>query len=78
VVKKFTFAAELVDGADFICIRELTAVFILGPSRKKRRRKYSLRYLYLYPGKIERIIHLAYRFASQSRKKVTMVDKANI
>ncbi|MBP9017568.1 3-isopropylmalate dehydrogenase [Porphyromonadaceae sp. NP-X] len=79
LVKKSPLRAELVDGADFICIRELTGGIYFGRPQGRSEDGNTAYDTCIYTREeIERIIHLAYRFASQRRKKVTMVDKANI
>ncbi|MBP7152329.1 MAG: 3-isopropylmalate dehydrogenase [Paludibacteraceae bacterium] len=79
LVEKSPLRAELVDGADFICIRELTGGIYFGRPQGRSEDGNTAYDTCIYTREeIERIIHLAYRFASQRRKKVTMVDKANI
>jgi 3-isopropylmalate dehydrogenase len=79
LVEKSPLRAELVDGADFMCIRELTGGIYFGRPQGRSEDGSTAYDTCIYTREeIERIVHLAYRFAAQRRKKVTMVDKANI
>lgn len=69
---------EKVEGVDFIILRELTGGIYFGD--KARQPDNSQAYdvcLYTRP-EIERIAHLAFEYAKGRRKKVTLVDKANV
>ena len=72
---------EVVAGVDFIIVRELTGGLYFGrPSRRwetpsGRRAVDTLRYS---DREIERVLRLAFDMASQRRKLVTLVHKANV
>ena len=65
-------------GADFVCIRELTGGIYFG--EKGRRDNGNTAYdTNIYTREeVERILKLAYEFAGRRRKKLTVVDKANV
>ncbi len=67
---------ELVEGADFICIRELTGGMYFGEKYQDNDRAYDTN-AYTRP-EIERILHTAYAYARRRRKHLTVVDKANV
>lgn len=69
---------ELVDGADFLCVRELTGGMYFG--EKGRKDEGNTAYdtcIYSRP-EVERILHLAFDYAMRRRKHLTIVDKANV
>lgn len=67
---------ELVEGADFICIRELTGGMYFGEKYQDNDRAYDTN---AYTrSEIERILHTAYAYARRRRKHLTVVDKANV
>lgn len=71
--------ADLVEGADFMCIRELTGGLYFGRPQGRSEDGNTAYDTCIYTREeIERIIHLAYTYARQRRKKVTVVDKANV
>jgi 3-isopropylmalate dehydrogenase len=68
-----------VDGADFMCIRELTGGMYFGRPQGRSEDGNTAYDTCVYTREeVERILHLAYNFAGQRRKKVTVVDKANV
>ncbi len=79
LIHKSPLRAELVDGADFMCIRELTGGMYFGRPQGRSEDGNTAYDTCVYTREeIERILHLAYKFAGQRRKKVTVVDKANV
>jgi len=71
--------ADLVEGADFICIRELTGGIYFGrPQGRSEDGSTAYDTCVYTTEEIERIVRLAYDFAGRRRKKVTIVDKANV
>ncbi len=71
LLHKSPLRAELIEGADFMCIRELTGGMYFGEKYEDNDRAYTRE-------EIERIVRLAYQYAQKRRKKVTVVDKANV
>lgn len=67
---------ELVRGADFVCIRELTGGMYFG--KKHEGDDYAYDTDKYTRGEIERILKVAYEYAARRRKHLTVVDKANV
>ena len=67
---------ELVRGADFICIRELTGGMYFGEKFESDDRAYDTND-YSRP-EIERILRVAYEYALKRKRHLTVVDKANV
>ncbi len=67
---------ELIEGADFICIRELTGGMYFGEKYQDDEKAYDTNY-YTRP-EVERILRVAYDYARKRNKHVTVVDKANV
>lgn len=76
LIHKSPLKDELVRGADFICIRELTGGMYFGEKYQDNNRAYDTN---AYTrNEIERILHVAYGYARRRRKHLTVVDKANV
>ena len=67
---------ELVRGADFVCIRELTGGMYFGEKHEGDDYAYDTN-RYSRP-EIERILRVGYEYAARRRKHLTVVDKANV
>ena len=67
---------ELVRGADFICIRELTGGMYFG--EKKEGDDFAYDTNAYSRAEVERILKVAYAYAERRRKHLTVVDKANV
>ncbi|MFV0471969.1 MAG: 3-isopropylmalate dehydrogenase [Paludibacteraceae bacterium] len=79
LLHKSPLRAELVEGTDFMCIRELTGGMYFGRPQGRSEDGNTAYDTCVYTREeVERILHLAYKFAGQRRKKVTIVDKANV
>lgn len=79
LIHKSPLRADLVEGADFICIRELTGGMYFGKPQGRSEDGDTAYDTCVYTREeIERILHLAYKFAGQRRKRLTVVDKANV
>ena len=79
LVNKSPLRTDLIDGADFMCIRELTGGMYFGrPQGRSEDGKTAYDTCVYSTYEIERIVRLAYEFAIKRRKKVTVVDKANV
>ncbi|MBQ7180018.1 MAG: 3-isopropylmalate dehydrogenase [Bacteroidaceae bacterium] len=76
LIHKSPLKDELVRGADFICIRELTGGMYFGEKREGTDEAWDTNY-YSRP-EVERILRVAYQYARQRRRHVTVVDKANV
>ena len=67
---------ELVEGADFVCICELTGGMYFGEKLEGDDRAYDTN---AYTrAEVERILRVAYEYARRRRKHLTVVDKANV
>lgn len=70
---------ELIEGADFICIRELTGGIYFGQPRGRSEDGQNAFDTCLYSkAEIFRICKLAFEYARNRRGKLTVVDKANV
>ena len=67
---------ELVDGADFVCIRELTGGMYFGEKYQDNDKAYDTNY-YTRP-EIERILRVGFDYARRRHNHLTVVDKANV
>ena len=67
---------ELVRGADFICIRELTGGMYFGEKYQDDEKAYDTNYY--TRGEIERILKVGYEYARRRSRHLTVVDKANV
>jgi 3-isopropylmalate dehydrogenase len=76
LVHKSPLRAELVDGANFVCIRELTGGMYFGEKYEDDEKAYDTNF-YSRP-EIERILHVAYKYALQRNRHLTVIDKANV
>ncbi|WP_288318106.1 3-isopropylmalate dehydrogenase [Xylanibacter caecicola] len=68
--------AELVENADFICIRELTGGMYFGEKYQDDDKAYDTN-MYTRT-EIERILKVAFEYAMKRRRHLTVVDKANV
>jgi 3-isopropylmalate dehydrogenase len=70
---------EIVAGTDIIMIRELTGGIYFGKPRGRSEDGLTAYDTCTYSRyEIERVVHLGCRYAMQRRKKVTVIDKANV
>ena len=76
LVHKSPLKEELVKGADFICIRELTGGMYFGEKYQDNDKAYDTNY-YTRP-EIERILKVGFEYAMKRNRHLTVVDKANV
>ena len=76
LLHKSPLRAELVDGADFMCIRELTGGMYFGQKYQDNEKAYDTNYY--TRAEIERILQVGFEYALKRRKHLTVVDKANV
>lgn len=70
---------EVVDGADFLCVRELTSGMYFGePQGRDEANTYAVDTCKYTREEIERIVRLAFELAGKRRGHLTVVDKANV
>ena len=75
LVHKSPLKSELVDGADFVCIRELTGGMYFGEKYQDNDKAYDTNY-YTRP-EVERILKVGFEYARKRNHHLTVVDKAN-
>ena len=78
LVDKSPLKKELVDGADFLCIRELTGGMYFGEKGRKDNGDTAYDTCIYSRFEVERILRLAFEYAGRRRKHLTVVDKANV
>jgi 3-isopropylmalate dehydrogenase len=79
LIHKSPLRADLVENADFMCIRELTGGIYFGRPQGRSEDGTTAYDTCVYTvEEIERIVRLAYDYALKRRKKLTVVDKANV
>lgn len=67
---------ELIKGADFVCIRELTGGMYFGEKYEDDEKAYDTNY---YTRKeVERILRVGYDYARKRHHHLTVIDKANV
>lgn len=76
LIHKSPLKDDLVRGADFVCIRELTGGMYFG--EKKEGDDYAYDTNAYSREEVERILKVAYAYAQRRRKHLTVVDKANV
>lgn len=79
LIHKSPLKEDRIKGADFVCIRELTGGIYFGrPQGRSEDGNTAYDSCVYTREEIERILHLAYQYAMNRNKKVTVVDKANV
>ncbi|MGI6242361.1 MAG: 3-isopropylmalate dehydrogenase [Prevotella sp.] len=76
LLHKSPLKEELIKGADFVVIRELTGGMYFGEKYQDNDKAYDTD-IYYRP-EIERILKVAFDFAMKRNKHLTVVDKANV
>lgn len=67
---------EIIKGADFVCVRELTGGMYFG--EKFEGSDYAFDTNVYRREEVERILHAGYKLAMERKKHLTVVDKANV
>lgn len=78
LLHKSPLRRELIENADFVCIRELTGGIYFGEKGRNEARDKAWDVCEYTKPEVERIIRLAYQYAMQRNKKLCIVDKANV
>jgi 3-isopropylmalate dehydrogenase len=76
LIHKSPLREDLVKGADFICIRELTGGMYFGEKYQDNDKAFDTNY-YTRP-EIERILKVGFEYARRRNRHLTVVDKANV
>ncbi|WLD93682.1 3-isopropylmalate dehydrogenase [Alkalihalobacillus sp. AL-G] len=71
---------NVVQGVDFVIVRELTGGLYFGKPSERRgeNKEVAVDTLHYERSEIEKVVHKAFQLASNRRKKLTSVDKANV
>src|SRR5688500_15657128 len=67
-----------IEGVDFIIFRELTGGIYFGKKEINAEGNRAIDECVYHTEEIERIAHLAFQYAQKRRKKLSLVDKANV
>lgn len=78
LLHKSPLRRELVEGANFVAIRELTGGIYFGEKGRKDNGNTAFDTCTYTRAEVERILKLGYEFALKRNKKLTVVDKANV
>lgn len=78
LLHKSPLRKDLVEGANFMCIRELTGGIYFGEKGRKDNGDTAFDNCVYTRIEIERILTLGFEYAMKRRKKLTIVDKANV
>lgn len=79
LLHKSPLRRDLVEGCEFMCIRELTGGIYFGEKGRRDGGDTAFDTCVYTRVEVERILKLAYEFATKTeRKKLTVVDKANV
>jgi 3-isopropylmalate dehydrogenase len=70
--------AKNIDGVDFVIFRELTGGIYFGKKEMNEQEQKAVDECVYSREEIERISHLAFQTAQKRKKKLTLVDKANV
>ena len=79
LIDKSPLRRDLVEGTDLMCIRELTGGLYFGRPQGRSENGETAYDTCVYSRmEIERIVRLAFQYAMKRRRKLTVVDKANV
>lgn len=78
LIHKSPLKAELIEGADFVVIRELTGGIYFGTRGRSEDLTMAFDTMTYTKPELERIINLAFDYARKRSGKLTLVDKANV
>ena len=78
LIHKSPLKTELVDGADFVCIRELTGGIYFGERGRTDNGTRAFDTCVYTKEEVIRVVKMGFEFAGKRRKKLCVVDKANV
>lgn len=78
LIHKSPLRRDLVEGADFVVIRELTGGIYFGERGRSEDLNKAFDTMVYTRAEVRRILALAFEYASKRNKKLTVVDKANV
>jgi 3-isopropylmalate dehydrogenase len=78
LIHKSPLKTELVDGADFVCIRELTGGIYFGERGRTDNGTRAFDTCVYTKDEVIRVVKMGFEFAGKRKKKLCVVDKANV
>ncbi len=78
LIHKSPLRKDLVEGADFVVIRELTGGIYFGEKGRSEDLTRAFDTCVYNKYEVERILELAFEYAAKRNKRLTVVDKANV
>ncbi|MEN8155849.1 MAG: 3-isopropylmalate dehydrogenase [Bacteroidota bacterium] len=78
LIHKSPLRTDLVEGADFVVIRELTGGIYFGERGRSEDLTKAFDTMVYSKSEVERILKLAFDYAAKRDKRLTVVDKANV
>lgn len=78
LVDRSPLKREVVEGTDFVCVRELTGGIYFGERGRSADGDTAFDTCTYTRGEVERIVRVGFESAAGRRKKLTVVDKANV
>jgi len=78
LIHKSPLRKELVEGADFVVVRELTGGIYFGEKGRSEDLTRAFDNCVYSKHEVERILELAFEYAAKRNKQLTVVDKANV
>ncbi len=78
LIDKSPLKRELIEGADLVCIRELTGGIYFGERGRSEDGTKAFDTCTYTKAEIERVVKYAFELAGTRRKKLTVIDKANV
>jgi 3-isopropylmalate dehydrogenase len=79
LIHKSPLRKDLVEGADFVVVRELTGGIYFGEPRGRSEDLTTAFDTCVYTkGEVKRIVQLGFEYAAKRKKRLTVVDKANV
>jgi len=78
LIKNSPFKKDVVKGTDIVVFRELTSGIFFGKRELSKDKQSAYDVCYYSVEEISRITHLAFQAAQSRKKKVTLIDKANV
>ena len=78
LIHKSPLKTELVDGADFVCIRELTGGIYFGERGRTDNGTRAFDTCVYTKEEVVRVVKMGFEFAGKRKKKLCVVDKANV
>lgn len=78
LLHKSPLRADIVEGVDFVVVRELTGGIYFGDKGRSEDLTQAFDNCVYNTEEVERIIKLAYDYAGKRNKRLTIVDKANV